>query len=403
MTNKKKLFSLVALILVSIFIGYENPEIVEIPKNKIKNLFSNSEKKQVRPNNEDENKNKVEILKEEFFANSFSLEIEKIKPIDFKTAGLFFEGKNLKIFSQKGEIIHNKNNKKINLPQDFTIEKEGGVRNIIYFQKNFYALISRKNKNCYYSSLINIKDQSKVFDTKCLPIEEDINFAGIGGAFTFKDNNLLISVGTPTHQSDIIDMFAQNNNYLYGKILLLEKESDSDKKYKIKIFSSGHRNPQGLTSVEDILFSTEHGPQGGDELNIVEMNKNFGWPIVSLGTRYGGKSFDYKKNDKFTNPIFSFLPSIAPSMMSNCPHNLKDYYGDYICLIGLSLREMSLIIYLVDRNTKNLISYEKIFLEKRLRHLALDKEAKLFTKPDSSFYFSSDKDGIYKGLFKDFR
>ena len=200
MINKKKLFSLVALILVSVFIGYENPEIIETPKNKIKNLFGNSEKKQVRPNNEDENKNKIENFKDEFFANSFTLEIEKIKPIDFKTAGLFFEGNNMKIFSQKGEIIYNKKNKKINLPQDFTIEKEGGVRNIIYFQKNFYALISRKNKNCYYSSLINIKDQSKVFDTKCLPIEEDINFAGIGGAFTFKDNNLLITVGTPTHQ-----------------------------------------------------------------------------------------------------------------------------------------------------------------------------------------------------------
>ena len=54
----------------------------------------------------------------------------------------------------------------------------------------------------------------------------------------------------------------------------------------LKIFTSGHRNPQGLTKINDSFFSVEHGPQGGDELNKIIKSKNYGWPLVSYGTQY---------------------------------------------------------------------------------------------------------------------
>ena len=396
---------LITVVLASIFAGYENPGLVEGPKKNIKYIlkkiglidsFYIEEPAKSQPE-----KKKIE---EEFFANSFTLEIQKIESLNRKTAGLYKnESKGLTVFTQDGEKIQNGKVEEINLPLNFTNENKGGVRSVILFNKIFYALLSRKNKDCYYSSLVNIDTQDVIFDTKCIPDKNEVNFAGLGGAFEYLDDKLLLSIGTPTHQSDIIDSLAQNIEYFYGKILLIKSIKNIGNKYNIEIFSSGHRNPQGLTRVNNILFSTEHGPQGGDELNKIEKNKNYGWPIISLGTRYGGKSYKKKYGKKFVNPIFSFSPSIAPSMLSNCPKNLQNYYEDFICLIGLTLKEMSLVIYLIDKKTERLFSYEKISLEKRLRHLGLDENAELYTENDDSFFFSADDEGIYKAKFKDFR
>ena len=53
-----------------------------------------------------------------------------------------------------------------------------------------------------------------------------------------------------------------------------------------KIFSYGHRAPQGLFTEGNLILSTEHGPKGGDEINKIEFNKNYGWPIASYGDYY---------------------------------------------------------------------------------------------------------------------
>lgn len=395
---------LIVITLSSIFAGYENPGLVETPKKKIKYIL-----KKIGLIDSfyiEEPAKAVQVIKkseEDFFANSFTLEIQKVNSLNRKTAALYFDESNsLTIFTQDGEKIKKSKVEEINLPLNFTSENKGGVRSVIYFNKIFYALLSRKSKNCYYSSLINIETQEIIFDTKCIPDFKEVNFAGLGGAYEYLDDNLLLSIGTPTHQSDIIDELAQNNDYYYGKILIIKKKDDQEK-LNIELFSTGHRNPQGLTKINGILFSTEHGPQGGDELNKIEKGKNYGWPIISLGTRYGGESYKKKYDKKFTNPIFSFNPSIAPSMLSNCPENLQNYYKEFTCLIGLTLKEMSLVIYLIDKKNESLFSYEKIPLDKRLRHFGIDKNANLHIENDGSFFFSADDDGIYKAKFKDFR
>jgi len=62
------------------------------------------------------------------------------------------------------------------------------------------------------------------------------------------------------------------------------KGEDTD--LDVKIFTLGHRNPQGFTKINDSFFSVEHGPKGGDELNKIIKDKNYGWPTVSYGTQY---------------------------------------------------------------------------------------------------------------------
>ena len=392
---------IVFIILISIFTGYENPGIVEIPKTKIKYILKKlGIKKNFHIKEETIDKIEVSANTEDFFANSFVLEIQKVKNIKGKTAGVFFDKKNVIIFTQNGERIEKNKITEINLPSDFTVNNEGGVRSVISFNSKYYALLSRNSFGCNYASLLEIKNQNEIFSTKCIPDKKKINFAGLGGAYTFLNEKLFLSVGTPTHHSEIIDFLAQNKKSLFGKILVLNINKKEKNKLDFSIYSYGHRNPQGLVEINEKLYSTEHGPHGGDELNLIKQNTNYGWPLVSLGTRYGGKSYK-KKSKVFENPIFTFLPAVAPSSLNVCPSNLKAYYKNYTCLLGLTLREMSMVIYLLDKD-KKLFSVEKIPLDKRLRHFGINKKSKLYVNNDY-FYFSSDKDGLYRAIFKNFR
>lgn len=81
-------------------------------------------------------------------------------------------------------------------------------------------------------------------------------------------------------------------------------------------FSYGHRNPQGMLFHEGTgeIWVHEHGPQGGDEINVVKKGANYGWPVVSYGINYDGTSFtDETSGPDFEDPIYQWTPSIAPS------------------------------------------------------------------------------------------
>jgi len=95
------------------------------------------------------------------------------------------------------------------------------------------------------------------------------------------------------------------------------------------IYSFGHRNPQGLTydATNDRIVSTEHGPKGGDEINIILSGENYGWPLVSLGVNYDGSDISGKSHEKYKEPIFSWDPSIATSQLIAL--NDKSY-GDWL-------------------------------------------------------------------------
>lgn len=87
-----------------------------------------------------------------------------------------------------------------------------------------------------------------------------------------------------------------------------------------EIFSYGHRNVQGaaLHPLTDELWTHEHGPQGGDEINIVRKGKNYGWPVITYGAEYGsgdpiGEGFE---KEGMEQPLYYWDPSIAPSGMA---------------------------------------------------------------------------------------
>lgn len=85
------------------------------------------------------------------------------------------------------------------------------------------------------------------------------------------------------------------------------------------IYSYGHRNPQGVCMhpISGKIWTDEHGPKGGDEINIIEAGKNYGWPIISFGINYNGTTFT---NDTakvgMEQPLHYWIPSIAPCGMT---------------------------------------------------------------------------------------
>lgn len=91
-----------------------------------------------------------------------------------------------------------------------------------------------------------------------------------------------------------------------------------------EIWTHGHRNPQGLVfdSVSGALYSTEHGPAGGDELNLIEPGKNYGWPIITYGRDYSGAAISpWTERPGLEQPLTYWVPSIATS-------GLAIYHGD---------------------------------------------------------------------------
>ncbi len=103
---------------------------------------------------------------------------------------------------------------------------------------------------------------------------------------------------------------------------------------KPSIYSFGHRNPQSLTLHPGTgkLWETEHGPRGGDELNIVEPAKNYGWPAISYGINYNGKIMtDKTALPGMEQPVLYWIPSIAPSGMAFVEGNrYKAWKGDLL-------------------------------------------------------------------------
>ena len=86
-----------------------------------------------------------------------------------------------------------------------------------------------------------------------------------------------------------------------------------------EIWSLGHRNPQGATLGPDgRLWTIEHGPQGGDELNRPEAGKNYGWPVITYGENYGGGAIGegLTRQAGMEQPLHHWVPSIAPSGMA---------------------------------------------------------------------------------------
>ena len=147
----------------------------------------------------------------------------------------------------------------------------------------------------------------------------------------------------------------------------------SFKNSKPIIYSLGHRNGQGLFVKNELVLMTEHGPRGGDEINKITFNKNYGWPIASYGEKYSSnseKNYYYKKSHKnygYEEPIFSFIPSIGISELIYLPNSFSNKWIDNYLVTSLYGRSIYRIKFNEDFN--KIIYMEKIFIDERIRDI----------------------------------
>ena len=286
-----------------------------------------------------------------------------------------------------------------------------------YIQKNFVSirdiLLVNKNQKDKYLVLLGVSEKKE----GCMQLEllkfnlnfdTDLNFVSFENSETIwnseiKCNNpaintfgsrviyledyyyLTMGYVKVTGNNDGINDDSQNLKSMFGKILKISQDGTFD------IFSSGHRNPQGLffSKNKNLIFSTEHGPSGGDEINLIKRNNNYGWPCSTYGILYDFKKDELSKywpddikncNRDFTEPLYSWTPSIAISQG-------LEYFGDEFSifnndlLVG-SLKAQSIFRIRLDKN--NIIrNIEKIFINERIRDLILLDSGKILILSDS--------------------
>jgi len=157
---------------------------------------------------------------------------------------------------------------------------------------------------------------------------------------------------------------------------------------KKAIFSYGHRNPQGMTIHPQTgdLWENEHGPQGGDEINIIKSGVNYGWPEITYGINYSGTPITDKTSDpNMAQPFYYWVPSIAPSGMAFSTSGIyKDWEGDLF--VG-SLRFEYLERLVIEKN--QVVKREKI-LDK------IGRVRNVVEGPDGYLYLGVEGKGILK-------
>ena len=114
-----------------------------------------------------------------------------------------------------------------------------------------------------------------------------------------------------------------------------------------EIFTKGHRNPQGMAIRPETgaLWVHEHGPRGGDEINIIQPGANYGWPEVSHGREYSGPSIGIGNSAPgLIDPVWVWTPSIAPSGMAFYKGAMFDYMNGHLLVGSLKFKRLYLVI-----------------------------------------------------------
>lgn len=208
------------------------------------------------------------------------------------------------------------------------------------------------------------------------------NISG-GRIIEYSQDQLLVSVGDYDHHGmNGMPAYAMDESNPYGKYLLIDKRTG-----EWSIFAKGSRNPSGLFMDKGrTIWSVENAPMGGDELNIIEEGVNYGWPEVSYGLWY---DTDYHMNGhmrgthpEYQKPIYSWIPSIAPSNMLRVEvDNFEHWKGDL--LIG-TMRDQSLRRLRVIEDEK-VVYDERIPLGHRVRDMTILPDGNIAIITDDSY------------------
>jgi cytochrome c2 len=206
---------------------------------------------------------------------------------------------------------------------------------------------------------------------------------GGGRVVRLNENELLMTTGD--HSFDGVhtpgDAYAQDLDNDLGKVLKIDLRSGA-----VDVFASGIRNPQGLLITSDgIIWQTDHGPRGGDELNIVEAGVDYGWPSVTLGKTYQGTPWPSNPHPgrhwNYREPVFAFVPSVGTS-------NLVEMRGAEFPLWDGDLLVTTLVdrtLYRLRRNGNTIQYSEPIRTGERMRDILVQRDGRIVALSDDGY------------------
>jgi aldose sugar dehydrogenase len=157
-----------------------------------------------------------------------------------------------------------------------------------------------------------------------------------------------------------------------------------------EIWSYGHRNPQGLTvnPATGELWEHEHGPKGGDEINVVRPALNYGWPVICYGVDYDDKPIGDGITEKegMEQPLYYYVPSIAPSGMEFYTAETIPQWKGNLFMGAMALKHLNRLV--IDGN--KVIKEERLLVEKKWRVRCVRQG------PEGFLYLGIDVGGIVR-------
>ena len=214
------------------------------------------------------------------------------------------------------------------------------------------------------------------------------------GKLWFKSNPC-VPVSAVQHAAGRLAVIDEKSAYLtigdlgYSEIDNVNRRGDLGSVFKVSAttrekISTGHRNQQGILMIGKDLYTSEHGPRGGDELNIIEKGVDYGWPTVTYGEPYSSGDYVRPKrtgsHDGYRKPLTYWVPSVAPTELVQLNGSQWGQWSGH--LVMGTLRDESLIfIELLDAKRVGEITTHSV--NERIRDLEIGAQGEMIATTDS--------------------
>ncbi|PWH86191.1 PQQ-dependent sugar dehydrogenase [Brumimicrobium oceani] len=213
-----------------------------------------------------------------------------------------------------------------------------------------------------------------------------------GGRVIFdKNGNLFATIGERSDKETRVK--AQDLNTSFGKIIHITTDGapvagnpfENQDKARPEIYSYGHRNPQGIAFHPETgeLWSNEFGPRGGDELNLIQPGKNYGWPIITYGIEYIGTKIGdpvIQQKEGMEQPVYYWDPVLSPSGMTFYKGDKIQEWKNNLFIGGLNSNHIARLV--IEGN--KVVGEERILADEgeRFRDITQGKNGELYTVTD---------------------
>ena len=306
---------------------------------------------------------------------------------------------------KSGSIIHFKDGVKKELKgvPEIYLRGQGGLLDIAIhpnFEKNKFIYLSYasediegKGGNTTISRAILNDDTLEELEVLYKGTPDSRKGQHFGGRMEFDNENyLFFSIGDRGNRN----VNPQDITIDGGKIYRIKDDGTipkdnpfyNDGNAKKAIYSYGHRNPQGMFKhpISGKIWTNEHGPRGGDEINIIEKGKNYGWPKITYGINYSGTTITKNKSlPNMEQPLYYWIPSIAPSSFEYISSEIyPDWKG--------SLLAGALVFKYIER----IVLEDDIVVSRSKIAENLGRPRDIKQGPDGYIYVSIENKGVYK-------